>query len=391
MPAPTSIALYSGLIVDGDAVSTSLRAKLSALRTARRDGLDVETLAFCQYTNVEDPAIQVVPGGVPDLIARPDFRRASLHVFEFGIHYQLFNVAHLLPPNRMAAVYHNVTPRQLVVDPVVQAAIDRTMYQKHLLERMSHVVCISEFSRLELLDFGIPAERLSVLPLPGSFDTSPGPERGGRPEAEPVRFLFVGRLVRAKGVLDLLAAVKCLLDSGETGFEVILAGRRAGSDNLAIEGITQALESPTTAPFVRFMPDASSEDLSAAYTKADVFVIPSYHEGYCVPIVEAFGAGCPVIAYDNTNMPLVSGGLADLVPTGDVDALAWALKRAVEGLRTARSLNTPFMVTTASGSMPEPEWRLAALDRVRGLRAAHDHGFVALVRRLLNRAPAVPA
>ncbi len=391
MPTPTTIAFYSGVIVEGDAVSASLRAKLAALRNARWEGLQVETVAFCEYTNVDDPAIREVPGGVLDLVTRPEFRRASLHVFEFGIHYQLFNVAHLLPPDRMAAVYHNITPRELVVDPLVQAAIERSTYQKHLLARMSHVVCDSEFSQLELLDFGIPTQRLSVLPLPGFIGTRPTPQRGRRPSAEPVRFLFVGRLVRAKGVLDLLAAVARLIDSGETRFEVVLAGRVAWSDSVVTQAITRALEDPAIARFVRFMADVSSEDLAAAYAEADVFVIPSYHEGYCIPVVEAFGACCPVIAYDNTNLPLVSGGLADLVPTGDVDAFAWAMRRAVEGLRTARSQNTSFMVTTASGSMPEEEWREAVLERVRGLQEVHDDGFVALVRDLLRPAPLVPA
>ena len=386
MPAPTKIALYSGLIVEGDAISGSLRAKLSALRKARAEGLPVDTVAFCQHANVDDPAIQTVPGGVPDLVTRPAFRAASLHVFEFGIYYQLFNVAHLLPPDKMAAVYHNITPRELIVDPTVHAAIDRSMVQKHLLERMSMVICDSEFSRHELIEFGIPAPRLSVVPLPGSFPISSSPGRGSRTPSEPVRFLFVGRLVRAKGVLDLLTAARRLVDSGETGFTVVLAGRTAGSDAVATESIARALGDPTMVPIIRFMPDVASDDIAAFFDEADVFLMPSYHEGYCIPIVEALGAGCPVIGYDNTNIPFVSGGLADLVPTGDVEALARAMKRAINGLQTARSLGTPFMVTTAGGSLPEQEWREAALDRVRSLRHDHDEGFVNVVRQLLQAA-----
>jgi glycosyltransferase involved in cell wall biosynthesis len=384
MTAAPVVALYSGLIVEADAISASLRAKLAALRSAREKGLDVEVVAFCQHSNVEDPAIEVASGGVSDLVGRRNFRRASLHIFEFGIYYQLFNVAHLLAPERMAAIYHNITPRHLIADPIAQAAVDRSMLQKHLLARMSHVVCISEYSQQDLVEFGIPPDRLSVLPLPGSFSGQAPPPRALRSSSEPIRFLFVGRLVRAKGVLDLLAATSRLVDDGESDFEVLLAGRIDFSDTETTEGISAALESSTVARFVRFMPNAPSEDIGLAYQNADVFVMPSYHEGYCVPIVEAFRAACPVIAYNNSNIPLVSGGLADLVATGDVEGLAESMRRAMHSLRTARSGGSPYLVLTSRGALSEPEWRVAALGRVEGIDNAHDDGFIALVRELLT-------
>ncbi|MBO0729252.1 MAG: hypothetical protein J2P57_08325, partial [Acidimicrobiaceae bacterium] len=236
MPSRPTIALYSGIIVDGDGISSSLRAKLAALRMAKSSEFDADVVAFCQYSDVEDPAIRVVPS-VADLLTTPAFGQASLHIFEFGIYYQLFNVALLLRPDQMAAVYHNITPRQLVVSPLMQTAIDRAMDQKHLLARMSHVACDSEFNRRDLLDFGLPADTLSVLPLPICIDGYPPTPRGRRPSSDPIRFLFVGRLVRAKGVLDLLAATRSLVDSGTTGFEVCLIGRMDGADTVVMEAI----------------------------------------------------------------------------------------------------------------------------------------------------------
>ena len=391
MPPKATVALYSGLIVAGDAVSSSLRAKLAALRMAKLRGLELDVLAFCQHSDVDDSAIRVVPR-VSELRATPEFRRASLHIFEFGIYYQLFNVVHTLRREQMAAVYHNITPRDLIDDPVVQAAIERSMIQKHLLARMSHVACDSEFNRQDLLEFGIPAERLSVLPLPVTIeDGSPLPPRELRSPSEPVRFLFVGRLVRAKGVLDLLTATRSLVDAGETGFELCLIGRRDSSDSLTTETIAQALHDSPIAGNLRFKPNATSQELSASYRRADVFVLPTYHEGYCVPILEAFGAGCPVIAYDNTNIPMATDGLAQLVATGDVSALAQAMQRAVENLRGARQGGAPRQVETSDGPIPEPEWRDRAKQRVSGLRAAHDDGFIDLVHRLLETRPLVPA
>lgn len=383
MSDKATIALYSGLIVRGDAVSSSLRAKLAALRTARVKGMPVEAVAFCQYTDVYDPAIQVVRG-IPELLASPPFHRADLHVFEFGIAYQLFNVAHLLPSESMATVYHNITPKDLVLDPVVQTAIDRSLDQKHLLARMAHVACISEFSRQELLAFGMAPDRLSVLPLPVSVEGPLPPPREERPSTEPIRFLYVGRLVKAKGVLDLLTATRLLVDSGVDGVELCLIGRTDTSDSQTTTAIERALHDDSLSTVLRFSPNASQEALGAAYRDADVFVMPSYHEGYCVPIVEAFQARCPVIAYDNSNIPFVSAGLAKLVPTGDVAALAQQMQKAVAALRTAREEGGHYRIATESGAIPEKEWRALAQERVSGLRAMHDEGFVALVQRLLE-------
>jgi glycosyltransferase involved in cell wall biosynthesis len=383
-PSPT-IALYSGIIVERDAISGSIRAKLEALRQAGRRGFNAEVVAFCQHSDVEDPAITVIGGGVSQLMAQPSFQRASLHIFEFGVHYSLFNTALLLPPDRMAAIYHNITPRELITDPAILAAIERAQRQKYLLTRMSQIACVSEYNRRDLVDFGIPEDRLSVLPLPAGVHTVAASPRAGRPQSAPIKFLFVGRYVHAKGVPDLIEAVRILLDRGVYGFEVQLVGRLDFSDTLTTSAIADALAAPNTSSVIRFTPDLSAEELVQAYGDSDVFVLPSYHEGYCVPIVEAFGAACPVIAYDNSNVPFISGGLADLVPTGDISSLASAMKRAIEAHRTARSGRGSLLITTEEGAIPEEEWRPAALERIETLTRSHDQGFVAMVEELLER------
>jgi hypothetical protein len=113
-----------------------------------------------------------------------------------------------------------------------------------------------------------------------------------------------------------------------------------------------------------------------------------------VPIVEAFGAGCPVIAYDSSNIPFISGGLAELIPTGDIAGLASAMRRAIDAHRAARSGRAPLLITTDDGAVPEEEWRPAALELTRTLTRSHDEGFVAMVEELLDHSRsygAIPA
>jgi glycosyltransferase involved in cell wall biosynthesis len=63
---------------------------------------------------------------------------------------------------------------------------------------------------------------------------------------------------------------------------------------------------------------------------ADLFVLPTYHEGFCVPIIEALASGCRVISYDNSNVPDVSAGFAKLVETGNKAALTQAMSDVID-------------------------------------------------------------
>lgn len=377
------VALYSGIIIERDAISGSVRRKIDLLRGEPGRQLGIEPIAFCQHSNVDDPAIRAVGDSVLDLARHPDFTEAALHIFEFGIHYNLFNASLLLPERRMAAVYHNITPRELVTDPLAQQAVDRAMTQKNLLFRMSHIGCVSEYNRRDLIDFGLPEEKLSIVPLPALTEVRPGRPRGTRPADDPIQFLFVGRLVRAKGVGDLLRAAWELADSGETGFRIRVIGPSDFSDPETSDYVLRTLEDPRLGRLVSCSRGVSSTELAAAYTDADVLVMPSYHEGFCLPVIEAFSAGCPVIAYDNSNLPYVTAGLAPLVPTGDVSQLAAAMRTMIERLRRSRSGQDPFRVPTASGDLPEEKWRDCAEATTRDLPEIHDRSFLHLVRQLL--------
>lgn len=385
------IALYSGLIVERDAISYSLRRKLDAIRSPDGQRLGLEPVAFCQYSDVEDPAIRVVGSNVLDLVGHPDFKKAVVHVFEFGISYDLFNVAMLLPQEQMAAIYHNITPRELVVDPVVQMAIDRSMAQKHLFDRMSVVGCDSEYNKKDLIDFGIEAGRLSVIPLPASIPVGAGPLRGRMSAKRPIRFLFVGRFVRAKGVNDLLHAARRLVERGHSDLEVRLVGRMDASDSATREHVEAALRDPVLGPCLTHSPDLSIDELHRAYLDADALIIPSYHEGYCVPVLEAFAAGCQVIVYDNSNLPAVTGGLGTLVPTGDVEQLTMEMERLTERLRIARSSGEPYKVATTSGNLTEEDWQMKVDSLAADIPATHDKGFLELVSAVLGSATEVPA
>ena len=90
--------------------------------------------------------------------------------------------------------------------------------------------------------------------------------------------------------------------------------------------------------------------------KAHGLVIPSYHEGFCKPIVEAMYYGCIPISYEAYNLKFVADGLSKLVPTGDVAALA-------EAIATVRASVLQFRQDATRWPYVSVERGLMTLDR----------------------------
>ena len=73
---------------------------------------------------------------------------------------------------------------------------------------------------------------------------------------------------------------------------------------------------------VTFAGHASDASVAAAYAQADVLVVTSAHEGFCVPVTEAMAVGLPVVAYAQGALPEVLGDAGVLVDSVDPYRLA---------------------------------------------------------------------
>jgi glycosyltransferase involved in cell wall biosynthesis len=114
----------------------------------------------------------------------------------------------------------------------------------------------------------------------------------------------------------------------------------------------------------------SNEELSALYDVADLFLCASEHEGFCVPLMEAFYKRVPVLAYAATAVPATMDGGGVLYETKDPGDIA-----KVMGAVLGDTALEQAVVQSQD----------AALDRLRG----KDFGGTLLryVRQLLDRPP----
>jgi glycosyltransferase involved in cell wall biosynthesis len=379
------VALCSGVFVEHDGISASLGGRLDLLQRLRADGAAVTTNVYCRGSNIADPDVTVV-NSVAGLLLEPGFLRADIVCFEFGIYYDMFDAIFALPDDTARiGVYHNITPVELV-PPEHLEDMQRSIRQRSNLTRAHNVICISEYNRRDLLEIGIPPDRTSIVPLPVPPRLAmPRAPRVPRNPDRPIGLLYVGRLVRAKGVLDLLEAALRLRDGNTPDFCLTLVFNEGFSDAALVGDLRRRMKRERLDKWLTLEPDASDARLAELYRQADCFVIPSYHEGFCVPVIEALTAGCPVIASDAGNLPFILDGLGVLFPVGNVDALTAALRRTLMHLTDAAREGRMAVVDTMRGPLRHHVWTDAVEHHLRGFsRARFEAGFLAAMSDALT-------
>ena len=134
--------------------------------------------------------------------------------------------------------------------------------------------------------------------------------------------LFVGRLLAAKGVFDLLEAFRLARQEVDCSLTLVGEGpeRQELSRAIARYGLAEVVTMPG---------HLGGDDLRRVYREATVFVLPSYREGFPTVIAEAMDAGLPIVT---TNIRGAADVLAQetnalFVPPGEPELLAENLVR----------------------------------------------------------------
>ncbi|MCJ2080865.1 glycosyltransferase family 4 protein [Methylobacterium sp. J-090] len=171
---------------------------------------------------------------------------------------------------------------------------------------------------------GSDPDRFTIVP--GAVDTgrfTPGP--GDHPG--PVRLFYHGRVDRRKGVLDFIDALGLLRARG-VPFEAVISGIGPDVDSSK----ARAAELNFSEAEIRFTGYADYDTVPELYRRADVFVSPTYAEGFSNTILEAMAAGLAVVSTHSVGVSdcLRDGENGLMVQPGDVPALADALTRVIE-------------------------------------------------------------
>ena len=200
----------------------------------------------------------------------------------------------------------------------------------------------TQFSRNKLIEGGLPADKISIVP---SFAPDPG-RIGG---ADGDFALFAGRLSAEKGITTLLAAWNRLHRSP-------LHLKVAGDGPLRPEVVRQTGQSR-----VEYLGELPRQEIQALLCRAALLVYPSVcYENFPLSIVEAFASGVPVVASGMGAMAeIIDDGRTGLhFRPGDPEDLAakieWAADHPAEMARMRREARSEYV----SKYTPEQNYRM---------------------------------
>ncbi len=146
-------------------------------------------------------------------------------------------------------------------------------------------------------------------------------------------FLYVGTLQPRKNLTTLIRAFALLIAKRaiEDDVRLVLAGKRGWLYKEILE-MAHKLAIQERVVFTGYV---AQEDLPALLSGALAYVLPSWYEGFGLPVLEAMSCDTPVICSNVSSLPEVAGEAALLVNPADASALAEAMRRVYtdHGLR----------------------------------------------------------
>jgi hypothetical protein len=140
--------------------------------------------------------------------------------------------------------------------------------------------------------------------------------------------IFVGRVIPNKKFEDVIRAFHAYRTRHNPRSRLLLAGSYSGFERYL--AMLHSLIARLGTPDVHFLGHVSNEELSALYDVADLFLCASEHEGFCVPIIEAFYKRIPVLAYAATAVPATMDGGGVLYDTKDALDIARLMEAVLD-------------------------------------------------------------
>ena len=279
---------FSTSLTYGDAISNEIMEIQEALQ---EQGMRSEI--FVKYY---DPRMA---SHVHDYREYPGFSDPhNIVIFHFSIGSPVSKLFFRIPDKRIM-IYHNITPHGFFLDH--HRILTRECYKGRLemnlfKDKTDLALGDSEFNRLELEKAGYP--NTGVLPLMldlSKFDQSPDPVVTRVFNDRKWTLLFVGRVIPNKKFEDVIKCFYVYRKYFNPNSRLILAGDYRGMERY-YAGL-QKLVHQLGLQDVFFTGHIRFEELVAFYSLADVYVSMSEHEGFGVPLLEAFYNNIPVIAY----------------------------------------------------------------------------------------------
>ena len=196
-----------------------------------------------------------------------------------------------------------------------------------LIKGSTAVVCISEFTRQEVLGrySNIPEEKLKVIhggvDLERFHPCSPGVIKEHYELKD--YLLCVGEVRPYKNMENVFRALELWSD----GPQLAISGKIFGDHKAKLENLARSLNIENRVTWLGYVPDDLLPNL---YSEAAAFIFPSLYEGFGLPILEAMACGCPTLSSNMASLPEIGGKAVHFFDPKQIGDMAEAIKKVCE-------------------------------------------------------------
>ena len=250
-----------------------------------------------------------------------------------------FQPVHTLPlykPKRVVLTLHDIGFEKL---PKLYAPSELRYHRfaaSMAVRRADRILTVSEFSRREIIErYKLPPERVVATPLAvdGARYHANIPEAAKDAVLTKYRLsrpflIYAGRLEEKKNIVNLIHAFSIFKGWRGVGDPVKLL--LVGSPGFGIERIRKEIGARKMGDAVVMPGYVPEDDMPALVACARMLLLPSWYEGFGLPILQAQACGTPVVASDAASMPEVGGDAALYARPEEPEHLATVMKTLMD-------------------------------------------------------------
>lgn len=247
------------------------------------------------------------------------------HLFPYNLNKENIDVYHV-PQNGIGLNESILCKKISTIHDLIPYVMPETVGKGYLLkfikempyivEQSNAIITVSEWSKKDILKF-FPIDENKIYVTPLAADEKYHPMNKNQCQKYLLNkynidshfILYIGGFSSRKNVKSIIDAFSNLYYSLNTPYTLVIVGAYR-DDSEILRGLSNNLTIKRKIKFTGFAPD---EDLPILYNGCDLFVYPSYYEGFGLPPLEAMSCGTPVITSNITSIPEVVGDAGILI------------------------------------------------------------------------------
>lgn len=260
------------------------------------------------------------------------------------VHFPHFNIP-LVYGEPFVATIHDLTlsffPGQKMTSMMHRMAYQMTI--RHACKKAQGIIAVSKNTKKDIEQLlSIPSEKVDVIYEAVENETYNANIDLDAVEAIKKKYnirkpylMYVGVWRSHKNILGLLSGFAKILERG-LDYQLVITGKADPHYPEVMEKMKElGIEKNVVLP--GFVPE---EELPVFFKGCELFVFPSFYEGFGLPPLEAMASGCPVVASNTSCMPEILGDAAEFFDPYNHEDIARAMESVLRNRARAMELRT---------------------------------------------------